>query len=225
MTRSPVRPVDAAGLVLVRGTGERAEVLMGRRHRASRFMPDVYVFPGGRVEPSDVRPSGFPEPLAPAPGGLDRATRRRLAVFARTALRETFEETGVLIAGATSTSSTATTPSRHSEPAAVWQAYDRAGLAPAFGDLTLVARALTPTSSPIRFHTRFFRGDGGAARGALRGDGELEDLHWVPVGAVSGLPLSEITLLILREALAHEPRAAGRPAAFFRWVGDRRRIT
>ena len=98
MTEKPVRPVDAAGLVLIRGRGEGASVLMGRRHRASRFMPDVYVFPGGRVERSDARPSGFPEPPPTAPEGLDRATRRRLVVFARAALRETFEETGVLVA-------------------------------------------------------------------------------------------------------------------------------
>ena len=63
-------------------------------------MPGAYVFPGGRVDPADRVPSGFPEPLAPAPHGADRRTRERLAVFVRTALRECLEETGLLVAAA-----------------------------------------------------------------------------------------------------------------------------
>jgi len=46
----PVRPSDAASLVLIRNRAAHAEVLMGKRARRHRFLPDVYVFPGGRVE-------------------------------------------------------------------------------------------------------------------------------------------------------------------------------
>ena len=60
---STVRPVDAAGLVLIRqGRGE-PEVLMGRRHRGHSFLPNIYVFPGGRLDIGDNQPSGFPEPV------------------------------------------------------------------------------------------------------------------------------------------------------------------
>ena len=215
--------MDAAGLVLIRDrpsdpTGD-PEVLMGRRHRKARFMPDVYVFPGGRVTAADRRPSGCPEALTPAPAGLDQATGRGLAVFARAALRETYEETGVLLGRPTAATQDTAAPG-------VWAAYRAAGLAPAFDALDLVARAITPTSSPIRFHTRFFVADGGLARGPDGGDGELEDVRWVPLSEVRRLPLpAEVTLLVLGEALTHwrnrgtPGRQDRRQAALLRWSG------
>jgi len=193
---------------------------MGRRHRASAFMPSVYVFPGGRLEAADRRPTGFPEPLAiPGPdSGLDLATSRDLARFARAAIRETYEETGLLLGhpAAPALRETATT-GHHSlhhsgQERCVWRAFAQAGLMPAFSAMTLVARAITPAGSPRRFHTRFFLADGAAARGSFRGDGELEDLRWVPLAEIPGLPLpAEVTALVLREALAHHALAK-RPA-------------
>jgi 8-oxo-dGTP pyrophosphatase MutT (NUDIX family) len=70
---SPVRPIDAAGLVLLRGAPDAPEVLMGRRHKRASFLPDIYVFPGGRLDESDRAPSGFPEPL-------DARLARQLAI-------------------------------------------------------------------------------------------------------------------------------------------------
>jgi 8-oxo-dGTP pyrophosphatase MutT (NUDIX family) len=207
-------------LLLIRGTGRTAEVLMGRRSRASRFMPGVYVFPGGRVERGDARPSGFAETMTAPPGGTDRATRRRLAHFARAALRETFEETGLLVADRPDPRPRAIDSGSAGE-AEIWRAFRRAGRSPAFSALSLVARAVTPTRSPIRFHTRFFRADGQAACGDLLGNGELEDLRWVPVENALSLPIAEVTVLVLREALAHGPASGGapRPVPLFRWVG------
>ncbi len=215
-------PVEAAGLVLIRharGASGGLEVLLGRRSRRSRFMPGVYVFPGGRLSPADRRPSGFAETLAPAPLGLDHGTRRRLAVFARAALRETFEETGLLLGAPTPAGRG---PAQARAPG-VWAAYAQAGLAPAFGALRLVARAITPTASPMRFHTRFFMADGARVCGQLDGDGELEDTRWVSATAASSLPIPVVTGLVLNEALAHHARGAkvDRPAALFRWIGSK----
>jgi len=84
--KRPVRPSDAASLVLVRHEGGAVSVLMGQRSAQHRFMPRALVFPGGRV---DARDRSAPAPLVP---GLP-------AGFAATALRETREETG-LVAGA-----------------------------------------------------------------------------------------------------------------------------
>ncbi len=220
MGRKAVKPADAAALVLIRGEGRKAEVFLGRRHRALRFMPGYYVFPGGRVHAADRRPSGFAEDMAPPPEGIDQTTRRRLEVFARTALRETFEETGLMLSARESGPGRPQTAAAPPEPG-IWQAFARAGLAPGFDRLKLVARALTPRVSPIRFHTRFFRADGTALRGQVKGDGELEDLGWVPVGEAGTLPISEVTLLVLNEALAHGPAAAPtwRPAMLFSWIG------
>ncbi|HEY2891835.1 MAG TPA: NUDIX hydrolase [Dongiaceae bacterium] len=89
-----VRPVDAAGLVLLR-QGERGlEVLLGRRHGKAGFLPDIYVFPGGRVEPEDAL--GEPLPMAASVAGHLRATGRRgPSALLRAALREMTEETGL----------------------------------------------------------------------------------------------------------------------------------
>ncbi len=187
-------------------------------------MPGVYVFPGGRLSAADRRPSGFAETLAPPPTGLDARTRRGLAVFARAALRETFEETGLLL-GASAARSERPDPAG-TRAAEVWTAFARAGLAPAFGALKLVARAITPSGSPIRFHPRFVLANGAAAAGHLSGDGELEDIRWVPVAATAALPIAHVTLRVLEEALTyHGPGAesalGARPAALFHWIGPK----
>lgn len=88
----PATPHPAATIVLLR-QGERAlEVLLMRRHRSSGFVPGAWVFPGGRVDPADSGPSlyervrGLPRPVEPP------------SSFWNAALRELFEETGVLLA-------------------------------------------------------------------------------------------------------------------------------
>jgi 8-oxo-dGTP pyrophosphatase MutT (NUDIX family) len=96
MARQIVRPVDAAGLVLLRRGKAGLEVLLGRRHARAGFLPDIYVFPGGRVERQD----GLGEvlPMAPAvAAALAPASRRPPSAFLRAALRETGEETGLTL--------------------------------------------------------------------------------------------------------------------------------
>ncbi len=157
-------------------------------------MPNVYVFPGGRVDAADDRPSGFAEDLPPGPGASP-LSGSDLAIHARAALRETFEETGLLVGG--------TAKLKTKTPAAgVWSAYTQAGLAPAFAALSLIARAVTPASYPRRFDTYFFAADGAMAHGDLAGDGELEDIGWVPVGSAGVLSMAKVTRLILQETLS-----------------------
>ena len=88
----PAKPRHAASLVLLRGTGPSAEVLMGRRPRKSRFAPDVFVFPGGGVEPGDLE---HPRVLSPACARLTHAPLRLAGALAAAAVRETREETGL----------------------------------------------------------------------------------------------------------------------------------
>ncbi len=76
-----VRPRDAASLILLRGAGRDLELLAGRRPGHVRFMPGVYVFPGGAIDPEDGRKwrvEAGGEHLPP-----------RLLRCARAALRET----------------------------------------------------------------------------------------------------------------------------------------
>src|SRR5262249_54351113 len=84
-----VRPRDAASLILLRGEGRDLEVLAGRRPVHVKFMPGVYVFPGGAVAPEDPRPWPGEKPGTHLPPRLVRC--------ARAALRETWEEVGVVV--------------------------------------------------------------------------------------------------------------------------------
>ena len=113
-------------MVLLRGEGRQASVLVGRRASTARFLPGIYAFPGGGLERSDFGPCGFDELPPPVAAGLDQRTRRNILAFARAALRETFEETGLSIG----TSGPGVLPKVSSEPP--WVQYRAAGLIPAF---------------------------------------------------------------------------------------------
>jgi 8-oxo-dGTP pyrophosphatase MutT (NUDIX family) len=202
------RPVDAAGLVLLRNGSRGPEVLLGRRHRRAGFLPDIYVFPGGRVDRQDELPSGFPEDLHPNVarqlGGA--GSRRPCIAFARAALRETFEETGLLLTTRNNRAPQIKSSVLH------WQAYSDQRACPAFSQLDFVCRAITPTYSKRRYNTRFFLADGARAEGGLAGDGELEDLAWRPLGEIEALRLVDVTQFVLVEALRRW-RAAARVGA------------
>lgn len=159
-------------------------------------MPGYYVFPGGRLDQADGQWSGFAEDLPRQPKGHDWATHRKRLSLARAAIRETFEETGILVGQKGYPLGPA--PKRE-----IWQAFVSAGCAPAFARLRLFARAVTPVSSPMRFNTRFFYALDCPLVGQPKGNGELEDLHWRPVREVLRLQLAQVSALVLREALTH----------------------
>jgi 8-oxo-dGTP pyrophosphatase MutT (NUDIX family) len=209
-----VRPRDAASLVLLRGAGATLEVLVGRRPLAARFMPGVYVFPGGAIDPPDRRPwmvETATERLAP-----------KLARAARAALRETWEEVGVLVGRpAEATSSDLSMPVE----GAIERAYRRRGLAAAMDLLTYVGRAITPSHSSRRFNTRFFLADGESVFGEPMASIELEDVRWHPLGSgdlEDGL--RDVTRFMLARAVAlRSGIAAGEPPLFY-WGKNARRI-
>ena len=210
MTTTPVKPADAAGLVLIRrGKSGEPEILLGRRHTKAGFLPDIYVVPGGRVDPADNAPSGFAETLAPGVEVALRSggSRRPALAFPRAALRETFEETGLLVGAAGRPAAESAGP--------VWRAYRDAGLAPPFGQIDFICRAITPVTSRRRYNTRFFLADGDHVQGRIRGDGELEDLGWRPASALGGLEIVDVTQYVLEEALrrwrARQPAGAIAP--------------
>jgi len=164
-----VRPRHAASLVLLRQARGGPQVLMGRRPVKSRFAPDVFVFPGGKVDAAD-----FDQPVAsPLADDCMRRTAappRLAAALASAALRETAEETGLVL------------PADH-------------------GALTAIARAITPTNSPVRFHARFFLADAEVAEGEPRETEELTDLRYRPLDEALRLPLYDITEAVLRARL------------------------
>jgi 8-oxo-dGTP pyrophosphatase MutT (NUDIX family) len=183
----PVRPRDAASLVLLREGKAGLEVLIGRRGKGARFMPGRYVFPGGRVTADDGRLwAGEPDD-----------DTRQLRALKHAALRETFEETGLIVGRSVprkaAGSNGVLSPIEH--------AYGRHRLAPAPDLLRLVGRAITPTDSPIRFHARFFVADGAQAAGELTPCEELEDLHWHPIEGEPPGEMQNVSRFMLRCAV------------------------
>lgn len=215
---TPVRPRDAASVVLVRGRGEAAEVLMGRRRSKAAFLPNIYVFPGGRVDTADIA-AGRALPLPVDVAGSLTARRRATPPHGLlvAAIRETYEETGLLIA---EDDAGWRAPPGYAE-APLWRALAEAGAAPALGRLRYVARAITPTMSPRRFNTRFFMADAEHARGDLLAESELLDLRWVRLAdATRILPIVDVTEFVLRTVAAHLAGEAGPRVPLWRYVGD-----
>jgi 8-oxo-dGTP pyrophosphatase MutT (NUDIX family) len=209
-----VRPRDAASLILLRGEGTGLEVLVGRRSTRAKFMPGVYVFPGGGIEVPDRLPWSVEE-------GAE-ALAPRLRCSARAALRETWEEVGVLVGREvapppkTSENLPARLPIEH--------AYRARGLAAAIDRLLYVGRAITPSYSPRRFNTRFFLGDSGDVFGEPRASDELDDAGWRRIEGGFLANLRDVTRFMLARALALRQGEAGGEAPLFYWARNARRI-
>src|SRR5262245_64265707 len=96
-----VRPKDAATLILVDRSDSIPKVLLGKRHHGHKFMPGKFVFPGGRVDPADQRMpvtrTLHPQTQAHLMKRLQRPSAAKARAFALAAIRETFEETGLLL--------------------------------------------------------------------------------------------------------------------------------
>ena len=205
-----VRPRDAASLILLRGDGDALEVLVGRRPLSARFMPGVYVFPGGAIEARDR--------IAWSIESGSDALAPRLLRAARAALRETWEEVGVLIGEA------AAVPIDGPAELPVERAYRERGLVATLGRLTYVGRAITPSHSARRFNTRFFLGDAASVVGAPVPSIELEDAGWHPVEPRLLDGFRDVTRFMLERAIAlRQGTAAGEPPLFY-WGKNARRI-
>ena len=201
---APVRPRDAATLIVVRPGKSGFRCLMGRRHADSEFLPGYYVFPGGAVERSDrsARPASPLDLTHLAAMGVG-GNARTAAALGVAAVRETFEETGVMVADPGEVGIT---------PGASFDEMRRRGVAPALGRLVYLGRAITPAHSPIRFHARFFLARLGPGSVELGGDDELHDLSWVPLGEVASRPTIGITRFMARFATDTLDQAPTLPA-------------
>src|SRR5712691_1056372 len=96
-----VRPRDAATLILLDRSGPKPKVLLGRRHHGLAFMPGKFVFPGGRVDLRD-REMSVATPLdrrveAKLMLKVQRPSAAKAQALALAAIRETLEETGLLL--------------------------------------------------------------------------------------------------------------------------------
>jgi 8-oxo-dGTP pyrophosphatase MutT (NUDIX family) len=222
MGPGPLRPRDAATLILLDRKGGDFRVLMGRRHMRHVFMPGKFVFPGGRTDPSDSRvvvASGLhPHEEAKLTAGVGRTSRARARAIALSAIRETYEEAGLLIGE----------KAPFAAGKAEWQAFSDHGVRPALSGLRMIARAITPPGRVRRFDTRFLSAwkhdvavelpEGGPTK-------ELEELVWLPLAEAKSADIPDITRAVLGELenrLAEDPALEpGGPTPFYRMIRKR----
>src|SRR5256885_173960 len=160
-----VRPRDAATMFTTDRAASSPQVLLGRRHHGHKFMPGKFVFPGGRVEPLDRRMASAtqiaPQVEARLMQNVRRPSRDKGRGLVLAAIRETFEETGILLG--------TKTRDAPGSPGGPWDAFVAAGVVPDLAPVHFIARAITPPGPPKRFDTRFFAVD--ASEIAVRLDG------------------------------------------------------
>jgi 8-oxo-dGTP pyrophosphatase MutT (NUDIX family) len=232
---TPAVPRDAATVILLRqgtgagpGAGAGVEAFLLRRTAELEFAPGACVFPGGSVDERDADPGiGW---VGPAPedfaAQLDVPPERARALVCA-AIRETFEESGVLLAGDGAgmvdarlvSGSVALAADRHAlltGTTTLGEVLGRRGLVLRADLLTPWARWITPEVSPRRFDTWFFAAAlpaGQTATAAPEGHadpGESESGTWLrPGAALEAAEAGEITLLpptavTLRELAAHQ---------------------
>ena len=193
-----VRPKHAASLLLWRRGAKGLELLMGLRHARHRFLPNVLVFPGGRVDVGDHRAKALNELPDRTRTLLSRtATPSLVRALGVAAARELHEETGLVLG--------------RMEGQRLW---------PDLAALDYLCRAVTPPNRFMRFNARFLIAPAEAAHGHIRGSGELEELRFFTVEEAHRHKMISITAKVLAEfeawlAMGEEERAA-RPLVCFR---------
>jgi 8-oxo-dGTP pyrophosphatase MutT (NUDIX family) len=199
MTGDYRRPRDAATLILLDRSDKEAKLLFGKRHEGHVFMPGAFVFPGGRLDPEDrlMKYTGKLDPVSARRliKGSPKTSKARVNALALTAIRETCEETGILV-GQNATEML-------SVPASGWQPFKDARVSPNLSALTFFARAITPPGRPRRFDTRFFIADMKNAivqRTDIAGpDSEFVELKWLTCAEALKANTPAITKVIIEE--------------------------
>ena len=234
----PATPAHAATLVLLRDrpAGE-FDVLLMQRHRASKFAAGDFVFPGGKIEAADAPAdaaawcAGLGQKDASHVLGLEHAPETALAHWIG-AIRETFEEAGILLArgarGPDPARLEAYRRACHSDKQAFWTMLRTERLTLATDRLVYFAHWITPEESPLRFDTRFFTADASAithrVEGVIHADAELVELVWVELGSKPLADLHPMTRNVLNELdsrLATGPLRHDAPVPFFHFYGGK----
>src|SRR5262245_566143 len=209
---SPARPPaarEAAAMILMRDAPGGVEVLLLQRHPGSRFSPGTFAFPGGRVEPADAAPG-----IEARCRGLGRAEAARALAdiepperaigYWVAALREAFEEAGILLAygpagrpvDAAALGDVRAHRTRCREDSAIFARFlAERDLALATDRVAYWAHWITPEERPIRYDTRFFVAEAGSDDRAEPDGFEMVAARWIaPAAALAGHHARELVL-------------------------------
>lgn len=178
----PAEPKPAATVVLMRDRDTRLEILLLKRHRSVGFVPGAYVFPGGRIDEADADPRLTTGAAIPKRGDVP-------AHYWFGAVREVFEEAGVLLAR-TPTGEWAP-DARGDKRLERWRMKlmaNEVGLADVVAaeqlqivldDVVYFAHWITPAAEPRRYDTRFFAAGLPAGRTVQADPRETVDTLWL----------------------------------------------
>ncbi len=203
-----VRPKNAATVMIIRRDGPKPRVLMGRRHGGHSFMPDRWVFPGGRIDRADYRAPVASELRTDVGALFDKhLPLGRGRALALAAVRETWEETGLLLGKPGQ--ARATGP---------WKPFAEQGVLADLEALDVIARAITPPAVGKRFDTWFLLADAERLTSLDRQAdcGELDEIAWVEFEEAMGLQLPAITRMMIKEA-GERMTDPSRPKPFIRF--------
>jgi 8-oxo-dGTP pyrophosphatase MutT (NUDIX family) len=223
--QEPARPRPAATVMFVRDGAAGLEVFMLRRVATMAFAPRTMVFPGGGVDPRDADPRlpwGGPTPAEWAERlKTDEATARELVAAA---VREVFEECGVLLAGPSADSVVADVRSPH------WH-QQRQGLLDRSHSLAevlighdLVLRSdllayrahwITPEFEPRRYDTRFFAAAVPTGQSADDQSTEADTADWVAAAELLEAQRRGEAMMLPPTLVSVEEIAAAASAASF----------
>jgi 8-oxo-dGTP pyrophosphatase MutT (NUDIX family) len=197
VTMPDIPPLPAATVILVRDAKDGLEALLLQRNHQSGFMPGMFLFPGGALDPgdsaADVRDlcCGLNEAQAAQALGTSEGA---LAYWAA-AIRECFEEAGMLLAYDKSGEVVRLKARDVCERYAAYRAELNAGkrafvemlrseaLQLAAGRLTYFSHWITPVGAPRRYDTRFFVAEAPAEQDALHDNRETIHHVWMSPGA------------------------------------------
>ncbi|GAA3104925.1 8-oxo-dGTP pyrophosphatase MutT (NUDIX family) [Kribbella aluminosa] len=216
-TRTPSEPRPASTVVLLRtppttpaaaalAAHPAPEVYLLRRQRTMAFAAGMTVFPGGRVDPTDstVADSWF----GPAPGWFGerlRCSAEAAAAYVAAAVRETFEESGVLLAGPTPDAVVEDTTGAGWEADRVALETRELGFADFLHRRELLLRAdllgpwahwITPEFEPKRYDTAFFVAALPAGQVTRDVTSESDQVTWIrPADAVTAVDAGDMLML------------------------------
>ena len=195
-TETPAEPRNAATVVLMRGGVSAPEVYLLQRQTSMEFAAGMCVFPGGGVDPRDFDHAvawAGPSPTTWAARlGVDEEQARALVCAA---VRETFEESGVLLAGESATSVVADTTgddweadrvALEARELAMTEFLDRRGLVLRSDLLGAWSGWLTPIFEPRRYRTWFFVADLPEGQRTRDVSSESSKVTWLPAGEAVG---------------------------------------
>jgi 8-oxo-dGTP pyrophosphatase MutT (NUDIX family) len=136
----------------------------------------------------------------------------RARALALAAIRETCEETGLLLG---------TRAEAATIPAGPWESFAQHGVLPDLSAIHFVGRAITPPGRPRRFDARFFTMDASAIAHRINGvtgpDAELVELVWMPLKDAEKLDMPAVTSVMLEEIDARIAEGLGHdlPVPFY----------